>query len=277
MNSIYVPQKAKIYEVIDETSDTKTFRFKLCDEKAHESFSFLPGQFCEFSVIGEGECTFCITSSPTRKEFLECSVKKVGKVTDVIHKLRAGDIIGFRGPYGNWFPVEELKGKNIIFVAGGIGLAPVRSLIQYVVDKRDDYGKVFILYGARSVSDLCYEKDLREWYKTRDSELVLTVDPGGETPDWSGKVGFVPTVLEQVNPSKVNAKVVTCGPPIMIKFTVQALERMGFAPKDVITTLEMKMKCGLGKCGRCNIGHVYVCKQGPVFTYAEIKEFPQEF
>jgi len=277
MNSIYVPQKAKVHEVIEESPDTKTFRFKLCDEKAHKEFDFMPGQFCEFSIPGEGECTFCIASSPTRKEFLECSVKKVGKITDIIHKLSKGDIIGFRGPYGNWFPVEDLKGKNLLFVGGGIGLAPLRSLIQYVIDKRDDYKKIIILYGARSVSDLCYERDLREWYGVKDTELILTVDPGGQTPDWRGKVGFVPTVLEEIKPSRENAKVITCGPPIMIKFTVKSLERLGFSPEDVVTTLEMKMKCGLGKCGRCNIGHIYVCKHGPVFTYAQIKELPQEF
>ncbi len=273
----YVPHKAIIHEVIDESPDTKTFRFTLSDEKLHKEFDFKPGQFCEFSVFGEGECTFCISSSPTRKEFLECSVKKVGKVTETIHKLRKGHTIGFRGHYGNWFPVDDLKGKNLIFVGGGIGLAPLRSLIQYVIDKRSDYGKILILYGARSVADLCYERDLKAWYKAPDTELILTVDPGGETPDWRGKVGFVPTVLEQLNPSKENAKVVTCGPPIMIKFTVQSLEKMGFKPEDVITTLEMKMKCGIGKCGRCNIGHIYVCKHGPVFTYAQIKELPQEF
>ena len=277
MNSIYVPKKAKIYEVIQESPDTKTFRFKFCDEKVHKEFDFKPGQFCEFSVLGEGECTFCITSSPTRKEFLECSVKKVGKVTEMIHKLSEGDFIGFRGPYGNWFPIDDLKGKNLIFVGGGIGLAPLRSLIQYVIDNRKDYKKITILYGARSVSDLCYERDLKEWYKVPDCELILTVDPGGETPGWKGHVGFVPTVLEQIKPSVENAKVITCGPPIMIKFTVISLEKLGFSPEDIVTTLEMNMKCGLGKCGRCNIGHIYVCKHGPVFTYAQIKELPQEF
>lgn len=274
MSNIYMPLKAKIHEIIQDTPDIKTFRFTI-PEKG--DLQFMPGQFCEFSVFGEGECTFCIASSPTRKEFLECSIKKIGRVTEVIHRLGPESTIGFRGPYGNWFPVDDLKGKNLIFVGGGIGLAPLRSLIQYVIDNRRDYREITIIYGARSVADLCYKNELKDWAQVPDCELILTVDPGGETPDWNGKVGFVPTVLSEVAPSRENAKVITCGPPIMIKFTVIALEKMGFAPEDIITTLEMNMKCGLGKCGRCNIGNVYVCKHGPVFTYAEIKKFPQEF
>lgn len=276
-NNIYQCQTATIYDIIQETKDVRTFRYKLDDEKAQADFTFMPGQFCQLTVFSEGEATFCIASSPTRKEFLECSVKKIGKVTEALHKLSVGDKIGFRGPYGNYFPVNELAKKNLIFVGGGIGLAPLRSLIQYVIDKRKDYGQITILYGARTVEDLVYKSELKDWTDVPNCKLILTVDPGGQTPDWRGKVGFVPTVLEQIAPSVKDAKVITCGPPIMIKFTVKSLEKLGFKPRDIITTLEMKMKCGLGKCGRCNIGNVYVCKDGPVFTYEQIKNLPDEF
>jgi sulfhydrogenase subunit gamma (sulfur reductase) len=278
MSKLFEPYLMNIEEVITETVDTKTLKLAFADPEVAEKFTFRAGQFGEYSVYGKGEATFCIASSPTRsKGFIECSVKKFGRVTTELHELNVGDQMGFRGPYGNWFPLEDMFGHNLLFVAGGIGLAPVRSIIWNCLDMRDKFKKVTILYGARSVGDLVYKRELEEWGKMNDVELILTVDPGGETEDWKGHIGFVPTTLEKVAPAADDCKVVTCGPPIMIKFTVLSLTKLGFADKDIITTLEMKMKCGLGKCGRCNIGHIYVCKDGPVFTYDQIKQFPQEF
>jgi len=278
MDRLFEPYLMNIEEVIEESPDTRTFKLAFADPARGEKFSFKAGQFGEYSVYGMGESTFCIASSPTRsKGFIECSVKKFGRVTTVLHDLNVGDQVGFRGPYGNWFPLEEMFGHNLLFVAGGIGLAPVRSIIWNCLDMRDKFKEVTILHCARSVNDLVYKRELEEWGRMKDVKLILGVDPGGETPDWKGYVGFPPQILEKEQPTVANTKVVTCGPPIMIKFTVLALAKLGFADRDIITTLEMRMKCGLGKCGRCNIGPIYVCKDGPVFNYEQIKGFPQEF
>lgn len=269
--NIYQPHLMEIIKIIVETGDTKTFHIQFLDEKLRENFHYLAGQFGEYSVFGEGEATFCISSSPTRRGHLEFSVKKVGRVTQALHQLNEGDLIGFRGPYGNFFPLEKFKGKNLLFIGGGIGLAPLRSLINNVVDTRADYRDITILYGARTPQDLCFKYDLEAWSKDPSLQLVTTVDVGDK--DWKGKVGLVPIILEELQPSPQNAVAITCGPPIMIRYTLRALDKLGFAPDQVWTTLEMKMKCGLGKCGRCNIGPLYVCQDGPVFSLDEIQKF----
>jgi len=277
MDNIYKPTIAKIIEIIDETPDTRTFKLELQDPEYKKNFTFKAGQFAEYSVFGEGECTFCIASSPTRTDYIECSFKQAGKVTNALRKLNIGDVIGFRGPYGNHFPLEEMKNKDVLFIAGGIGLAPVRCLIWNVLDLRDQFNNVTIIYGARSVSDLVYKRELNEWQNRKDIKTVITVDPGGETSDWKGEIGFVPSIVEKVNPDSKNCIAIVCGPPIMIKYTMPILTKIGFNDESIITTLENRMKCGLGKCGRCNIGSVYVCKDGPVFTYKELKQLPQEY
>jgi len=277
MDNIYKPTIAKIIEIIDETPDTKTFKLELQDPEYKKNFTFKAGQFAEYSVFGEGECTFCIASSPTRTDYIECSFKQAGKVTNALRKLNIGDVIGFRGPYGNHFPLEEMKNKDVLFIAGGIGLAPVRCLIWNVLDLRDQFNNITIIYGARSVSDLVYKRELNEWQNRKDIKTVITVDPGGETSDWKGEIGFVPSIVEKVNPDSKNCIAIVCGPPIMIKYTMPILTKIGFNDESIITTLENRMKCGLGKCGRCNIGSVYVCKDGPVFTYKELKQLPQEY
>lgn len=277
MENIYKPYLMEVKEVIAETPDTTTFKLQFKDAETAKTFNFKAGQFGEYSVFGEGECTFCIASSPTRMEYLECSFKKYGKVTQALTRLNVGDTIGFRGPYGNYFPIDEMKGKNVVFIAGGIGLAPVRCIIDNVLDLRKEFKDITIVYGARSVADLVYKNLLKEWQERKDIKTVVTVDPGGETPDWKGEIGFVPTIVEKVKPKSKDTVAIICGPPIMIKYTMPVLAKLGFKDKDMITTLENRMKCGLGKCGRCNIGNVYVCKDGPVFTNAQLKELPQEF
>ncbi|MCK4419656.1 FAD/NAD(P)-binding protein, partial [Candidatus Aerophobetes bacterium] len=267
-----------VKEIISETADIKTFRLTFEDERLQKSFTYLAGQFVEFSVYGVGEAPFCLASSPTRPGQIECTIKKMGKVTQAIHDLEVGDQVGIRGPYGNGFPLKELRGKNLVLVGGGIGLAPLRSLIQNVLDKRDEYGDVLIIYGAKSTRDLVYQKELEEWQNSPRVKMVLTVDPGGEDQKWQGEIGFVPTILEKVNPSPDNRMLITCGPAIMIRYVLLgATGKMGYRPQQIITTLEMKMKCGLGKCGRCNIGRVYICKDGPVFTYQQLKDLGNEF
>jgi len=268
-DNVYVPHIAVIEKIVDETYDTKTFHFNFKDEKLREEFTFESGQFAEYSVFGAGEATFCISSSPTRREHLECSVRRVGKVTNALHRLGVGSEIGFRGPFGNSFSLQLLQGKNLVFVAGGIGLAPLRSLIWNVIDNRDSYKKIDIVYGARSPADLCFTYDLESWTQDKTLNVVTTIDR--EHKDWKGRVGLVPVVLEEVAPSAENAVAIVCGPPIMIRFTFPALQKLGFTPEYMITTLEKRMKCGVGKCGRCNIGNLYVCRDGPVFTFEQIK------
>ena len=272
--NIYQPYLMEIIKVVPETGDTKTFHLQFQEASLRESFSFLAGQFAEYSVFGEGEATFCISSSPTRMSHLEFSVKRVGRVTHALHQLNEGDTIGLRGPYGNHFPLDKLKGKNLLFIGGGIGLAPLRSLIHNVVDTRADYREITILYGARSPQDLCFQYDLESWGRDPSLKMVTTVDVGDN--NWKGKVGLVPMVLEEVKPSSKETMAITCGPPIMIRYTLKSLEKLGFTPAQVWTTLEMKMKCGLGKCGRCNIGPLYVCQDGPVFSWEEIQKFTSD-
>jgi sulfhydrogenase subunit gamma (sulfur reductase) len=271
---LYTPHLMRIEEARMETPDVKTLKLTFVDPEAAERFEFRAGQFGLYSVFGEGESTFCIASPPTRKGYIECTFRAVGKVTDVLRRKEAGEVIGFRGPYGNSFPMEDFAGKDLLFVIGGIALPPLRCVIWNALDMRDRYGKVRIVYGARTVADLVYKEELKEWEERSDVELVTTVDPGGETPDWKGRIGFVPTVLDQVAPPSRNSIAFVCGPPIMIKYSMPVLEKLGFTPPQIYTTLENRMKCGVGKCGRCNIGQTYVCKEGPVFTAEELLALP---
>lgn len=275
--NIYMPYLMEIESITQETPDVKTFRLKFRNPDDAEKFTFKAGQFGEYSILGEGESTFCIASSPTRKDYIECTFRKAGRVTTALSKAEEGDTIGFRGPYGNTFPIEQWEGKNLLYIAGGIALPPMRCVIWNTLDLRDRYKDITILYGARSVADLVYKRELQEWEERPDVKLITTVDPGGETPDWKGEVGFVPTVLERAGLSSENTIAILCGPPVMIKFTIPVLKKMGFEDSNIFTTLENRMKCGIGKCGRCNVGKVYICKDGPVFTYEEMKQLPPEY
>ncbi|MHC1636461.1 MAG: FAD/NAD(P)-binding protein [Candidatus Methanospirareceae archaeon] len=272
----YVPYLATIESIREEVGGVraiKTFRVVFRDKEVRENFSYKPGQCVMVNVIGEGESMIAIASSPTRKGYIELGILKMGKVTTALHQCEEGDTIGIRGPYGNGFPVEEWKSKNIIFIGGGIGITPLRSLIQYMLDNRGDYERLMVIYGARSSADLCYREELEEWKKRGDIEVYLSIDVAEE--GWEEFVGFVPDNLLRVAPSPENAIAITCGPPIMIKFVIQNLLKLGFKDDQIYTTLERRMKCGIGKCGRCNIGKVYVCKDGPVFSYAQLKKLPE--
>ncbi|NQT31758.1 MAG: FAD/NAD(P)-binding protein [Deltaproteobacteria bacterium] len=269
--NVYLPHIAVIEKIVEETPGVRTYHFNFKDEKLRKEFTFQSGQFAQYSVLGTGEATFCISSSPTRRDHLEFAVQRVGKVTNALNRLGVGAEIGFRGPYGNSFPIDFLKGKNLVFIGGGIGLAPLRSLIWNVIDNRDKYKKIDIFYGARTPTDLCFKYDLEAWDKDKTVNMVTTVDRGDDS--WKGKVGLVPKILEEVAPSAKETVAIVCGPPIMIRFTFPALEKLGFKPEQTLTTLEKRMKCGIGKCGRCNIGNLYVCRDGPVFSYAQIKDF----
>lgn len=279
MKNPYVPELAVIEDIIEETAanDVKTFRVVFCDANTRRDFSYRPGQFAEVSVFGLGEAPISITSSPTQAGYLEFAVKKAGVLTTALHEAEKGDCIGVRGPYGNVFPVEIMAGKHLVFIAGGIGLAPLRSLFNYCIDpsQRCQFKTVTMLYGARSPGDLVFKWELEKWGARPDLTQHITVDRGDGK--WPGRVGFVPSLLMDVKPSPQETVAITCGPPIMIKYVLQNLEELGFAPEQIVTTLEMRMKCGIGKCGRCNIGAQYVCMDGPVFTYAQLRHMPKEY
>jgi NAD(P)H-flavin reductase len=276
-SNIYLPYLMTIEKITEEAPGVKTFRLKFKDEAEAGEFKFKAGQFAEYSAFGEGECTFCIASSPTREGYVECTFREAGKVTAALSKMTEGQTMGFRGPFGNTFPMDEWKGKNLLFIAGGIALPPMRCVIWNALDTRDNFKNIQILYGAKSVNDLVYKHELKEWEERSDVQLTLTVDPGGETPDWKGEVGFVPAVLEKISPVAENTVAIVCGPPVMIKFTFPVLDKMGFKPEQIYTTLENRMKCGVGKCGRCNVGKMYVCKDGPVFSRVQLEALPAEY
>lgn len=274
--NIYLPYLMTIDKIINEAPGVRTFRLKFQNEEEADAFNFKAGQFGEYSAFGEGESTFCIASSPTRKGYIECTFRETGRVTTGLSKLEEGSTMGFRGPFGNTFPIDEWKGKNLVFIAGGIALPPMRCVIWNSLDLRENFKDITIVYGAKSVNDLVYKHELKEWEERPDVNLVTTVDPGGETPDWKGEIGFVPTVVEKVAPSPENTIVIVCGPPIMIKFTFPVLAKLGFKDDQIYTTLENRMKCGVGKCGRCNVGKLYVCKDGPVFSKEQLNSIPAE-
>jgi NAD(P)H-flavin reductase len=273
LNNPYLPELATVQEIIQETANIRTLRVSLDDKEKMSEFSFRPGQVGQLSVFGAGESTFVINSPPTRKDYLQFSVMRVGEVTQRIHQLNAGDQIGLRAPLGKGFQYEDMKGHDILFIGGGIGMAPLRTLLLFMIDNRRDYGDIMVLYGARSPQDLCYTYEFQEW-KAGGVNLVLTVD--SEFPGWKERVGFVPTVLSEESPSPHNRIAVVCGPPIMIKFVLFGLKELGFEDRQILTTLEKRMKCGIGICGRCNIGSQYVCLDGPVFSYEQITGMAQE-
>jgi len=274
MNNIYLPDIATITEVRDETADTKTFTLRFRDPEVQRRFDYRPGQFAEVSVFGVGEAPFCLASSPTRNSGFQITVRSVGGVTQALHELGAGGEVGVRAPLGNSFPVDEVAGRKILFIGGGIGLPPLRSLIWRMLDERQKFGDITILYGARTPSDLVYKEELEAWAKRDDIKFLVTVDRA--EPGWTGRVGMVPTLFPEAGITPEGTTAFLCGPPVMIRFVIQDLLTMGFAPETIVTTLERMMKCGVGKCNHCAIGDKYVCRDGPVFSYRQIKELLEQ-
>jgi NAD(P)H-flavin reductase len=277
IRNIYQPDLMEVVEVRQQTADVKSVRARFRDEARAREFSFRVGQFGIFSAFGAGESTFNICSSSNWKDAVEFCFRKTGKVTEALWSIDENDTIGFRGPYGNGYPVEKWEGKNLIFIGGGIAMPPIRCAIWYALENREAFGRITVVYGARTVGDLVYRNELARWAQCENVEVVSCVDPGGQTPDWDGRVGFVPAVLEQAAIDARDSVALVVGPPIMIKHTLPVLARMGLADRDVYTSLENRMKCGVGKCGRCNCGPVYVCKEGPVFTLEQLKRLPGDY
>lgn len=276
MKNPMLPILMRVEKITTETTDQniKTFELAFLKEEDQQAFSYLPGQFAEFSLFGKGEAPFGIASSPSEPN-LKFSVNKTGVVTLAMHQLEAGEIVGLRGPLGGSYPLDKMKGKDLVIVTGGFAFTTLRSLVKYILDTgRDQYGKITLLYGARNPGLLLYKDELKEWGTRNDLDLVLTIDAAA--PGWTGKVGLLPNVLKELAPSSQNAYSLVCGPPIMIRFTLPVLKGLGFDPDHVILSLEKRMKCGVGMCGRCNIGPELVCRDGPVFTLAELESLPNE-
>jgi NAD(P)H-flavin reductase len=280
VNNPYLPYPVRIDSAITETEDRnlKTFKLVFLNAQDEKKFAYTPGQFAILSVAGLGEIPIGIATSPTEQGFIKFTVNKVGKVTSHLHNMKAGEIMGVRGPMGNWYPWELLEGKNVVIIGGGFAFTTLRSSIVYMIDpkNRSRFGKIDVVYGARSAGLLLYKDELAEWEKRSDINMHITVDSSSDA-NWKYNVGFVPAVTKQKAPSAENAYAIICGPPIMIKFTLPVLTELGFPPERIISSLEMRMKCGIGICGRCNIGTEYVCRDGPVFTLEQLAGLPVEY
>ncbi len=271
-----IPSLGKLLEVRDLATDIKLFRIKMLDGGSKAFHTFQPGQFAFVSAFGLGEAPFGIANTSGRGPVIDFAIARLGSVTTALHELGEGDIVGVRGPLGNWFPMKKFIGKNILVLGGGIGGAPLRPVIQYVLDHRSDYGRLTILWAARRPDLLVFTDEYNEWCAAPDTSLHLTVDTADE--NWKHESGLITQLLEKMSPSPDNAVTITCGPPIMIHFVTKMLqEKMGFAEKDNYVTLEARMHCGLGKCGRCNLGEKLVCVDGPVFNMEEVGELLETF
>jgi sulfhydrogenase subunit gamma (sulfur reductase) len=269
--SPYKPMKAKVAKAVKMTEAEKFFRIELDGKK---DLGHLPGQFVQVSLFGYGEAPISICSSPTQKGSFDLTVRKIGTLTNVMHKLNEGDVLGIRGPFGSAFPLDKMHGANILIVAGGLGIVPLRSLINYILDKRKDFGEVQILLGCKTPKDMLFGEEVKEWQKRADIKFSCTVDKAD--PDWKGNIGLITNLIPGVtlDPKKTYAVVV--GPPIMYKFVIAELLKKNIPQHQIIVSLERKMKCGLGKCGHCQIRNVYVCQCGPVFTFEQLKELEGE-
>lgn len=273
------PHLGRLVGKKDLGTDIKLFQVELLESAEENGFAdYRPGQFAFVSALGIGEAPFGFASTPSRGDTLEFGIAKVGSVTSALHSLEVGEILGVRGPLGNWFPMDEIRGKNVIVLGGGIGGAPLRPIIMEILDHRRDYGHLTILWAARNPSLLVFTDEYETWRSATDTELHLTVDKGDE--GWivaGGHEGLITQLLDRIAPSPENAVTITCGPPIMIHFATLVLSKLGFSLDQMWTTLEARMHCGIGKCGRCNLGEKLVCMDGPVFRQDELTDFLESY
>lgn len=276
----YLPYPVRIEDIVSETEDEKlkTFRLVFLNPEDEGKFRYRPGQFAELSISGRGEVPIGIASSPTEKGHISFTVNEVGQVTTFLHRVSKGYVMGVRGPLGNWYPWEEMEGRNVVIIGGGFAFTTLRSSIVYMLhpENRPRFKDITVVYGARSPGMLLYKDELAAWEQRDDIRMHITVDSSND-PAWKYNVGFVPAVVKQKITSAENAYALVCGPPVMIKFTQPVLQELGFSPERIILSLEMRMKCGIGMCGRCNIGDKFVCKDGPVFSLAQLRELPPEY
>jgi len=277
MDNVYEPDLMEVISVRQHTPDVKSVSAKFLDPERARTFSFKVGQFGIFSAFGYGESTFNICSSSNWKDHIDFCFRRVGRVTEALWKIEERDMVGFRGPYGNGYPMDAWKGHDLIFLGGGIAMPPIRCAVWYALENRADYGEITIVYGARTVADLVYVDELDKWAEFERVRVLRCVDPGGQTPDWKGEIGFVPHVFERSQVKSKDPIVLVIGPPIMIKNTLPILDKMAVSPASVYTSIENRMKCGIGKCGRCNVGPIYVCKEGPVLTMQQLQALPADY
>ena len=270
-----VPYLGRLVEVKDLAAEIKLFSVGLLNGGSEAFADYQPGQFAFLSAFGVGEAPFGIASTTERGDVLEFAVQRLGGVTTGLHELGSGDILGVRGPLGNHFPLEAFLGKNLILLGGGIGGAPLRPVIHSVLDHRNDFGHFTILWAARHPSLLVFTDEYDEWRAAPDTQLHLTVDQPDQV--WDHNVGLITELLEKVAPAPENAVAITCGPPVMIYYVNKLLGKLGFTPEQCYVTLEARMHCGLGKCGRCNLGEKLVCVDGPVFSMAEVGGLMESF
>jgi sulfhydrogenase subunit gamma (sulfur reductase) len=271
LNDIYQPQMATVLKSELMTALERFFEFKLDSGK---ELGHMPGQFVEVSILGVGEAPISISSSPTQKGSFQMVVRNVGNVTRAMHSLKPGDKVGIRGPFGTHFPVEgAMKGKDIIFVCGGIGLVPVRSVINYVIDHRKDYGNVTILFGCKTPSEMLFVDDCCSWKSKTDLCYQETVDRGDA--NWKGNVGVITTLMANMSVDPGRTVAIVCGPPVMYKFVIQSLHKAGMVDENIYLSLERHMKCGVGKCGHCQINGIYCCQEGPVVKYSDVGEMQE--
>jgi len=277
----YLPYPVRIDDIIVETEDKnlKTFKFVFLNPSDEEKFAYKSGQFAELSVTGKGEIPIGIASSPSEKGFIKFTVNKVGLVSSFLHAMKTGDVMGVRGPLGNSFPWDQMIGKNIVIIGGGFAFTTLRSSIVFMLDpaNRDRFKDIHVIYGARNPGMLLYKEEIQAWEKRDDIDVQITVDATND-PGWKYNVGFVPAITEKkAPPGDTDTYAIVCGPPIMIKFTQPVLDKLGYRSDHIIMSLENRMKCGIGMCGRCNIGKTFVCKDGPVFTLEQLGLLPKEF
>ncbi len=280
----YKPIPMRIEDIFIETEDRslRTFKLTFVNSDDEKAFSFHAGQFAEISVPGMGEIPIGIASSPTEKGFLSFTIQKMGTVTSYLHSMKVGDVIGIRGPLGNWYPWERMEGKNVVIVGGGCAFSTLRSSIVYMLDpaNRAKYKDILVVYGARSLGHLLYRDEILAWNESDQLDMNITVDgiqEDEEAPNWRCSIGFVPTAVKEKVTDATNAIALVCGPPAMIRFTKPVLKDAGFTDEQIILSLENRMKCGIGMCGRCNVGDKFVCKDGPVFTLAELNQLPEDY
>ena len=279
MHNPYIPMLTRVKSIVKENkaNDIKTFELEFRKEEEYKAFNYIPGQFAEISILGKGECPIGIASSPTEEGTIKFTIKKMGTVTSAFHNIEVEDIIGVRGPLGNGWPIEAMKGKNIVVIGGGFAFSTLRSLVLYILNEknRSSYGNITVIYGNRDSGEVLYGDLLEEWEKRDDIDVVLTIDRPEDS--WTRKVGFVAAIVKEVAPPSDNALAVVCGPPIMIMTAQKELINLNWKDDQILNSLEMRMKCGVGKCGRCNIGNKFVCVDGPVFSVAELKKMPNEY
>ena len=270
----YQPQMARIVRIYKMVEENYLFTLRFLDDRWADTFTHRPGQFVMLSLPGTGEAPFSISSSPTRRGFVELCVRRVGRVTEALYRLSTNDMVGVRGPYGNGFPVEDMMGDNLLLAAGGLGMAPLRSLLWYAIDNRDKFNSITLLYGAKRPADMLFREELVSLVDRTDMRCLLTVD---QDPDgsWRNHVGLLPTLFDHADVTPATTYAAVCGPPAVYKFILQRLLGLGFTKDRILMSLERRMKCGVGKCGHCSIGYKYTCIHGPIFTYWDAINLPE--